>query len=138
MYRKSKRSRTLVGKNGVISTNSKKNVQNLVDQINANDSLSNEEKLTLVNDLYSYVDQAHLAGKKMTVNGFWARYEENKISRMLTNAGYTAEELANELSTEKKEITVEDVMNAKNWNKGVFMGEWELSFQYTGELLRHV
>lgn len=133
MYRKSKRSRTLVGKNGVISTNSKKNVQNLVDQINANDSLTNEEKLTLVNDLYSYVDQAHLAGKKMTVNGFWARYEENKINRMLTNAGYTAEELAKEIG-----VSEEDIMKAKNWNKGVFMGEWELSFQYTGELLRHV
>ena len=33
MYRKSKRSRTLVGKNGVISTNSKKNVNNLIDDI---------------------------------------------------------------------------------------------------------
>ena len=133
MYRKSKRSRTLVGKNGVISTNSKKNVKNLVDQINANDSLTEEEKLTLVNDLYSYVDQAHLAGKKMTVNGFWARYEENKINRMLTNAGYTAEELAKEIG-----VSEEDIMKAENWNKGVFMGTWELSFQYTGELLRHV
>ena len=70
MYRKSKRSRTLVGKDGRITTNSKKNVQALVDQINSNVNYSEAEKITLVNDLYSYVDQAHLAKKKMTVNGF--------------------------------------------------------------------
>ena len=133
MYRKSKRSRTLVGKNGVISTNSKKNVQNLVDQINANDSLTDDEKLTLVNDLYSYVDQAHLAKKKMTVNGFWARYESDKISRMLTNAGYTADELAAEIG-----VSEEEIMKAENWNKDIFMGKWQLSFQYTGELLKYV
>lgn len=133
MYRKSKRSRTLVGKDGRITTNSKKNVQALVDQINSNVNYSEAEKITLVNDLYSYVDQAHLAKKKMTVNGFWARYETDKISRMLTNAGYTAQELADEIG-----VTEEEVMNAENWNKDVFMGSWQLTFQYTGELLRHV
>lgn len=133
MYRKSKRSRTLVGKDGRITTNSKKNVQALVDQINSNVNYSEAEKITLVNDLYSYVDQAHLAKKKMTVNGFWARYETDKISRMLTNAGYTAQELADEIG-----VTEEEVMNAENWNKDIFMGSWQLTFQYTGELLRHV
>lgn len=133
MYRKSKRSRTLVGKDGRITTNSKKNVQALVDQINSNVNYSEAEKITLVNDLYSYVDQAHLAKKKMTVNGFWARYETDRISRMLTNAGYTAQELADEIG-----VTEEEVMNAENWNKDIFMGSWQLTFQYTGELLRHV
>ena len=133
MYRKSKRSKTLVGKNGVISTNSKKNVNNLIEQINLNDKYTEDEKITLINDLQAYVDQAHMAKKKLTVNGFFARYETDKISRMLVNAGYTPEELAEEIG-----VTQEEVMNPDNWNKGVFMGQWELSFQYTGEILKRV
>ena len=133
MYRKSKRSRTLVGKNGVISTNSKKNVRELIEQIQLNDNYTADEKITLINDLEAYVDQAHMAKKKLTVNGFFARYETDKISRMLVNAGYTPEELAQEIG-----VSEEEIMKAENWNKGVFMGTWELSFQYTGEILKRV
>lgn len=133
MYRKSKRGRTLVGKDGRITSNSKKNVQNLINEISANEEYSDSEKITLINDLNAYVEQAHIDKKKMTVNGFWARYEENKISRMLVNAGYTPDELAKEIG-----VTEDEVMNPNNWNKGVFMGKWELSFQYTGELLKYV
>lgn len=133
MYRKSKRSRTLVGKGGRITTNSKKNVNNLIEQINLSPDYTEDEKITLINDLQAYVDQAHLAKKKLTVNGFFARYETDKITRMLVNAGYTPEELAKEIG-----VSEEDILKTENWNKGVFMGQWELSFQYTGELLRHV
>lgn len=133
MYRKSKRGRTLVGKNGRITSNSKKNVQNLIDEIQGNANYSEDEKITLVNDLNAYVMQAHKSGKKMTTNGFWARYEEDKISRMLVNAGYTPEELADEIG-----VSVDEILKNENWNKGVFMGTWELSFQYTGEILKNV
>ena len=133
MYRKSKRSRTLVGKGGRITSNSKKNVNNLLEQINNNPELTEAEKITLSNDLMAYVDQAHMAGKKLTVNGFWSRYETDKISRMLVNAGYTPEELAKEIG-----VNEEDVLNPENWNKDIFMGSWQLSFQYTGELLKYV
>lgn len=117
MYRKSKRSRTLVGKDGKITTNSKKNVNNLIEQINLNDNYTADEKITLINDLQAYVDQAHMAKKKLTVNGFFARYETDKISRMLVNAGYTPEELAAEVG-----VTEDEILNPDNWNKGVFMG----------------
>ena len=133
MYRKSKRSRTLVGKGGRITTNSKKNVAELIAKIEDNKEYTRDEKITLINDLQAYVDQAHLSGKKLTVNGFFARYETDKINRMLVNAGYTADELAQEIG-----VSEEEILNPDNWNKNVFMGVWQLSFQYTGELLKYV
>lgn len=133
MYRKSKRGRTLVGKNGVISKNSKKNVDELIRTIQERTDLSSSEKVTLINDVHAYVDAYHQSNKKLTVNGFFAHYESDKINRMLTNAGYTAQELADELG-----ISEEDVLNRANWDKDVFMGMWQLDFNYTGPLLKHI
>ena len=133
MYRKSKRSRTLVGKNGRISQNSKKNVEALIEKINERTDLTKAEKSTLINDVKAYVDSYHQNGKKLTENGFWAHYDEDKISRMLTNAGYTADELAEEIG-----VSVEDVLNADNWNKDTFMDSWIINFNYTGPLLSHI
>ena len=133
MYRKSKRGRTLVGKNGVISKNSKKNVDELIQTIQERTDLSSSEKITLINDVYAYVDSYHQSNKKLTVNGFFAHYENDKINRLLTNAGYTAQELADELG-----ISEEDVLNKANWDKDVFMGMWQLDFNYTGPLLKHI
>ena len=70
MYRKSKRSRTLVGKNGRISQNSKKNVEALIEKINERTDLTKAEKSTLINDVKAYVDSYHQNGKKLTENGF--------------------------------------------------------------------
>lgn len=70
MYRKSKRSRTLVGKDGRITKNSKKNVDTLIQQINDRTDLTKAEKSTLINDVRAYVDSYHQNGKKLTVNGF--------------------------------------------------------------------
>lgn len=133
MYRKSKRGRTLVGKNGVISKNSKKNVDELIKQIQARDDLSSSEKVTLINDVHAYVDAYHGQKQKLTTSGFFAHYETDKISRLLTNAGYTADELAQELG-----VSEEDVLNSKNWNKDIFMGMWQLDFNYTGPILKHI
>lgn len=133
MYRRSKRGRTLVGKNGVISQNSKKNVENLITKIRQSTDYTESEKLTLINDLKARVAQAHSNGDKLTTNGFFARYEEDKINRMLVNAGYSAKELADEIG-----VSEEDILDANNWNKGIFMGVWELQFNYTGEILKYV
>ena len=56
MYRKSKRGRTLVGKNGRITSNSKKNVDNFINEIYDRTDLSDSEKITLANDVRAYVD----------------------------------------------------------------------------------
>ena len=133
MYRKSKRGRTLVGKNGVISKNSKKNVERLVNEIRNRDDISDKEKIGLISDLETEVKTAHINGKKLTVNGFFAKQEEDKINRLLVNAGYTAEELAEEIG-----VSVEDILDEKNWNKDTFMGVWQLQFNYTGEILKYV
>lgn len=133
MYRKSKRGRTLVGKNGVISKNSKNNVEKLIKTIQDRDDLSDSEKITLTSDIRAYVDAYHQSHKKLTVNGFFAHYESDKINRMLTNAGYTPEELADELG-----VNVEDILNKENWNKDIFMGAWQLNFNYTGPILKHI
>lgn len=133
MYRKSKRGRTLVGKNGVISSNSKKNVERLVNEIRNRDDISDKEKIGLISDLETEVKTAHINGKKLTVNGFFAKQEEDKINRLLVNAGYTAEELAEEIG-----VSVEDILDEKNWNKDTFMGVWQLQFNYTGEILKYV
>lgn len=109
MYRKSKRGRTLVGKNGVISQNSKKNVENLITTIRQSTNYTDAEKLTLINDLKARVAQAHRNGDKLTTNGFFARYEQDKINRMLVNAGYSAKELADEIG-----VSEEDILNSDN------------------------
>lgn len=108
MYRKSKRSRVLVGKNGVISKNSKKNVNDLIEQIKNMDR-PERDKLDLINDLEARVLQAHVSKNKLTVNGFFAKYEKDKIHRMLVNAGYTAQELADEIG-----VSEEDILNSDN------------------------
>jgi hypothetical protein len=133
MYRKSKRSRTLVGKGGRITYNSKNNVEKLIDEINARQDLTRAEKITLINDLKAYVDAYHKSKKKLTVNGFFAHYEDDKINRLLTNAGYTAAELADEVG-----VTEDEVLDLNNWSGGIFMGMWELDFNYTGSLLKHI
>lgn len=133
MYRKSKRGRTLVGKNGRITSNSKKNVDNFISEIYDRTDLSDSEKITLANDVRAYVDSYHINGKKLTTSGFFAHYETDKINRLLTNAGYSAQELADELG-----VDVDQVLNTDNWNKGMFMGVWELDFNYTGPILKHI
>ena len=133
MYRKSKRGRTLVGKNGVISQNSKKNVENLITTIRQSTNYTDAEKLTLINDLKAMVKQAHSNGDKLTTNGFFARYEQDKINRMLVNAGYSAKELADEIG-----VSEEDILNSDNWKGDTFMGVWQLQFNYTGEILKYV
>lgn len=133
MYRKSKRSRTLVGKGGRITPNSKKNVQDFVDTINARTDLSKAEKTTLINDLYAKIDAYHLGKKKLTVSGFSSLYEQDRISKIIVASGYSPDELAQEIGVSKK-----DLLDPNNWNGSIFMGVWELSFNYTSSILRRI
>lgn len=132
-YRKSKRGLTLVGKDGRITTNSKKNVQKFKDAIMANDTYTADEKETLINDLNARIHNAHKLGKKLTTSGFMGMQESDKIERLLTNAGYTADELANEIG-----VTEQDILDSNNWAGDIFMGAWKLSFNYTSSILKHI
>lgn len=134
-YRKSKRGRTLVGKGGRITANSKSNVDRLIEEIRKS-TAPEIDKQTMINDLRARVQQAHKEGKKLTTNGFFGQMEEDKVSRMLTNAGYTPEELANEIG-----VSTKDILNADNWAGDIFMlgdKQWRVSFNYTGSILKEI
>jgi len=133
MYRKSKRGRTLVGKGGRITSNSKKNVDALIQKIKDNQDYSDAEKVTLINELKYTVEYYHQQNKKLTTSGFFAKFAEDKINRFLANAGYSAEELAAEAGVE-----VEDVLNEANWSGDYFMGVWKINFNYTGSIITHI
>lgn len=132
-YRPSKRGKTLVGKNGRITNNSKKNVEQYKAQIDARTDLSDREKRSLKADVDAYVSQAHREGKKLTTNGLEARYKNDSVNRLLTNAGYTPEEFAEEAG-----VDVDTVMNPDSWSNGLFLGMYEINFQYAGSILRKV
>lgn len=132
-YRPSKRGLTLVGKNGVISKNSKNNVEKYKRYILDRTDISEADKIGLIADIDAYVQSAHRQKKKLTTNGLEARYAEDKIERLITNAGYSIDEFAEEAG-----VSVDEVMNADNWSDGLFMGKYEINFQYTGSILKLV
>lgn len=132
-YRPSKRGLTLVGKNGRITANSKANVEKYKQYINERTDLSSSDKISLIADVDAYVQSAHLHKKKLTTNGLEARYAEDKIERLITNAGYSVDEFAEEAG-----VSVEEVMKEENWQNGLFLGKYEINFQYTGSILKLV
>lgn len=132
-YRRSKRGLTLVGKNGRITPNSKKNVEAFKRAIMESNDYTAKEKKTLINKLDARVYNAHKTGKKLTTTGFLGSQEVNKIDRLLANAGYSADELAGEIG-----VTEDDILNEANWKNDVFMGKWKLSFNYTSSILKAI
>lgn len=133
-YRPSKRGLTLVGKNGRITPNSKKNVEKFKQMINERKDLSEKDKIDLLADVDAYVFDAHRNGRKLTTNGFLGKkYAKDSITRMLTNAGYSVDEFAKEAG-----VSEEEVMNEDNWKDSMFMGMFEINFQYTGSIIRYV
>lgn len=133
MYRKSKRSRTLVGKGGRITKNSKKNVENFINQIKERTDLSERDKITLINDLKAKIDSYHLNNKKLTVSGFSSLYEKDRISKIIVASGYSVEELADEIN-----VSEDELLNPDNWDGSIFLGKWELDFNYTGPILKRI
>ena len=129
-YRRSKRGLTLVGKSGRINH---KNIERFEQEILNNPNYDDNTKLTLINQERALVKARHQNERKLTTSGFFGVLEENKIEKLLTNAGYTAEELAEETGVSEK-----DILNPNNWNAGVFMGQWQLEFNYTGPILKKI
>ncbi len=68
---KSRRGLTLVGKDGKITPNSKKNVLKFKESIDNNPFLSRAEKITLKNKLDALIKVRHDSGKKLTTTGFY-------------------------------------------------------------------
>lgn len=135
---KSRRGLTLVGKDGKITPNSKKNVLKFKESIDNNPFLTRAEKITLKNKLDALIKVRHDSGKKLTTTGFYGWMEEDKVNRLLVNAGYTAEELADEVG-----VDVEDILNPDNWktpdkgNTYFQLGDtiYDIKFNYTSSIL---
>lgn len=138
---KSRRGLTLVGKSGRLNH---KNIDKFVQSIDNNTLLNDAEKVTLKNELNALIKVRHENGKKLTTTGFYGWKEEKEINRLLTNAGYTAEELASEIG-----VTEEDILDAANWKKardseGNEIGQkyfefdgviYDIQFNYTSSIL---
>lgn len=127
---KSTRGLTLVGKNGRIN---KKNIQKFKDLIDNNPSYTPAEKRYLKADLDALVAQKHKSGKKLTTTGFLGHLESDKVSKMFTNAGYSAAEVAADYGIPEAEL-----LNPNNWVGNQFKFgtiAFTFNFTYQGDIL---
>lgn len=130
---KSRRGLTLVGKNGKVN---KKNLEKFKDEIKANTSLTTAEKQGLIADVNIISKQRAKEGRRLTTTGFFGELENSRITRMLANAGYSAEEAAQELG-----VSETDILNTKNWKNDTFtIGgiSYLVKFTYTGSLFTKI
>ena len=130
---KSRRGLTLVGKNGRITPNSKKNVEKFIESIKNNISYNEAEKRTLINDLKAKILSYSENGKKLTTTGFMGMQEDSKVSRYLVNLGYTSSELS-----DLYDIPEDAILNEDNWSGDTFTYGGILymtQFNYTGSVL---
>lgn len=139
-YRKSKRSKRLVSKNGKVNWNNKKNIAELKDAILKSSEYTDREKDTLINKLDALVKNRSENGKSLTVNGFFGKYVEDNdpeiraIRRLLRNAGYSPEEAAEEL-----DIDVKDILKKENWKDDTFTYKgksYTVQFNYTTSIFK--
>lgn len=133
---KSRRGLTLVGKNGKITANSKKNVEAFEKWIKNNPTYNDAEKRTLINDLRARVLVYHQNHMKLTSSGFMGAQQDDSITRLLTNLGYTSQELADEYDLPESAI-----LNAENWQGDTFSWNgliFQINFTYTGSVFMPV
>jgi len=131
-----KRSPSLVGKDGRIGKNNIKNLNNYLNQINNDPTLSDAEKLTYTNEVKKEILDAKNFKYKLTIKSVESRISENKTERFILNLGYEPEQLADEL-----DIDVDDLLDESNWEDNMFsLGDdaYEFEFKYTGEAYKKV
>ena len=123
---RSRRSKTLVGKNGRLH---KKNIQELIDRIDAS-SRSEADKITLKSDLRDLVNIRHQNKKKLTEAGFISKVtidRDDKVKKFFINAGYSPAEFAEEIGEDE-----DDVLNLDNWRNGeLIIGDRRFKFNWT-------
>lgn len=121
---------TLVNKRGKVNT---KNVERLKKTIQDNDSFKEEYKRKLLKDLEATIAQRAKDKHKLTSTGFFGKQESDSIARFFINAGYSAEEFADEY-----DLDVEDVLNEENWSSGdLLLGGriFRFNWTYTGNFV---
>lgn len=134
---KSRRGLTLVGKGGRITKNSQKNVEKFIEDIKNNTNYNEAEKRTLINDLKATILSYKSNGMKLTTTGFMGRQEENKVTRMFVNMGYSTSEIS-----DFYDIPEEELLDNNNWDGDSFTYNNQvfilLPFSYSGDVFRMV
>ena len=129
----SKKGKTLVSKNGRTYS---KNIEALKDEINSREDLSESEKRALTVNLDALVDQRKQDKRKLTTNGFYGTMSDSKVGRMLSNAGYSVEEVSKMYN-----INEEALLDEKNWNGETFSYDGRsflLQFGYTLDIFKEI
>lgn len=130
--RKSSRGRVLVNAKGRKNT---KNINDYIERINNDSSLSALEKRAKIADLRVYVEDRakhnrRLNGSRLTTTGFEGWEADTELERMFANVGMSAEEIAIEYDLDEAEL-----LDPSNWNKGIFKGQYQFNFTYTGTIM---
>lgn len=133
--RKSTRGRVLVSPTGRKYT---KNINDYIDKINNDKTLSKLEKRAKIADLQAYVeDRARQnrngIGKRLTTNGFEAFEQDTGLERMFASVGMSAQEIADEYDLDEFEL-----LDPNNWDKGVFKGQYIFRHTYTGTVMEEI
>lgn len=140
---KSRKGKTLVDKNGRIN---KKNVDKVKQDINSREDLDESEKRALTVNLDALVDQRKQDKRKLTTNGFYGTMSESNVGRMLSNAGYSVEEVSEMYNIDENALLDED-----NWNGEKFTYKYKekgseeektrsflLQFGYTLDIFKEI
>lgn len=139
---KSRRSKTLVYKNGKVN----KTVYNDFADSISNSNISQASKLRLLLELEQEVKSAHDNKRKLTISGFKGKREYTSGSRVdkgdakrrmfFINAGYSIEEAADELGVDETVL-----LDPDNWDGDVVTingKKYTVSFTYTGSMFHEV
>lgn len=129
----SKKGKVLVDKRGRII---KKNLEKVKQDINSREDLNESEKRALTVNLDALVDQRKQDKRKLTTNGFYGTMSDSKVGRMLSNAGYSVEEVSKMYN-----IDEEALLNEENWNGETFSYKGRsflLQFGYTLDIFKEI
>ena len=139
----SRKGKVLVDKRGRVI---KKNLEKVKQDINSREDLNESEKRALNINLDALVDQRKQDKKKLTTNGFYGTMSDSKVGRMLSNAGYSVEEVS-----EMYNIDENALLNEKNWEGETFIYKYKeegsneektrsflLQFGYTLDIFKEI
>lgn len=117
---RSRRSKLLVGKNGVYEDRLK-------------ELLKSTDDPAVKSEIKAKVKEAARKGEKLSVKTLLSKVADSKIEKMFINAGYTEQEILNTLNIER------DVLfDEANWKGSTFSYDgktYNFVFSYTGNVL---
>lgn len=117
---RSRRSKLIIGKNGVYEDRLK-------------ELLNTTNDPAMRAEIKAKVRESLRKGEKLSVKSLLSKISESKIEKAFINAGYTEQEILDEIGIERSEL-----FNEKNWDGSVFTfggNVYDFQFSYTGNVL---